>query len=136
MRRVTFTIPGDPQGKGRSRSTKSGRHYTPEKTVAYEGLIAHAAHIAMAGQGLLDGPLSLTLEAVFSVPASASKKRQAAMLAGEIAPTKKPDLSNILKAVEDGCNGVVFRDDSAITKHINEKRYGPVPSVVVTIEGE
>ncbi len=52
MTGVSFTVPGEPQGKGRAKIVKVGgfsRMATPQKTVAYEGLIAHAAHQAMAG---------------------------------------------------------------------------------------
>ena len=47
---VAFTVPGEPQGKGRARVGTIGGHarmFTPAKTVAYEGLIAHAAAQAM-----------------------------------------------------------------------------------------
>ncbi|WP_312128121.1 RusA family crossover junction endodeoxyribonuclease [Brevundimonas sp.] len=135
MRAVSFIVPGEPQGKGRHRTGKFGT-YTPAKTVAYEGLIAFAAREAMQGQPLLEGPLLVRLRAIFSVPKSVSNKRREAMLAGDVEPTKKPDLSNILKAVEDGCNGVVFHDDSAVTKHANEKVYGLTPCLQVTIEGK
>ena len=47
---IAFTVPGQPQGKGRPRVGKIGAHarlFTPQKTVAYEGLVAHAANAAM-----------------------------------------------------------------------------------------
>ena len=49
---IAFTIPGEPQGKGRPRVGRIAGHasmFTPAKTAAYEGLIAHAAQQAMAG---------------------------------------------------------------------------------------
>ncbi|WP_297803664.1 RusA family crossover junction endodeoxyribonuclease [uncultured Brevundimonas sp.] len=135
MRSVSFVVPGDPQGKGRHRTGKFGT-YTPAKTVAYEGLIAHMAHEAMKGQPLLEGPLKLTAVAVFCPPKSISKKKLEAMLSGVIQPTKKPDADNIIKAIGDGCNGVVFHDDSAITTIDAAKRYGSVPCLQITIEGK
>ena len=48
---IAFTVPGAPQGKGRAKIVKIGgfsRMATPAKTVAYEGLVAHAAALAMA----------------------------------------------------------------------------------------
>lgn len=136
MRTVAFVVPGEPQGKGRARSTRSGRHYTPAKTAAYEGLIALAASEAMRGQPLLEGPLKLRVVAVFGTPKSVSKTKLADMLSGVVQPTRKPDTDNILKAIGDGCNGVVFHDDSAITTIDAAKRYGSVPCLQVTIEGK
>ncbi len=66
---------------------------------------------AMAGAPLMDGPVSLSLELLHTIPRSASKKARADMLAGSLRPTKKPDADNVLKAIADGMNGVVWRDD-------------------------
>lgn len=134
MTSVRFTVPGEPQGKGRARFG-NGRTYTPSKTVAYEGLIALAAQTAMAGSPLMDGPLRLSLWADMTIPKSASRLQKYKMLADEIHPTKKPDLDNIIKAIGDACNGVVFHDDTQITRMGDSgKRYSETPGLTVVIE--
>jgi len=133
---ITFTVPGAPQGKGRPRvGTVSGRArvFTPAKTVAYENLIAHAAQQAMAGRPLIDGPVSCAIAIDAPIPASWSKRKQAAALAGELMPTTKPDLDNVVKAIFDGCNGVLWRDDVLIVDLVARKRYGATPGVRVMI---
>lgn len=134
---VTFHIPGEPQGKGRARSfvTKRGfiGHYTPDKTRSYEGIVASLAMDAMGDRPPFDGPVQIDLSAFFGVPQSWSRKKQAAALAGMTKPGKKPDLDNIAKAITDGMNGVVMRDDSLIVAARLSKRYGPQPMVVVTV---
>lgn len=131
---VSFTVPGEPQGKGRAKFG-NGRTYTPAKTVAYEGLIALAAERAMAGRPPIEGPVSLSFRAVCSIPASASKKQRQAMLDGRLLPTKTPDLDNILKAIGDGANKVAFRDDCQIVRFGTvEKIYGQSPGLTVSIE--
>lgn len=133
---VTFTLLGQPVGKGRARAVRRGNfiaHYTPDKTRSYEGMVRHEAALAMAGRNPIDVPVEMTMVAIFGVPASWSKKRQAAALTGEIRPGSKPDLSNITKACEDAINGVVLRDDSLIVSTRAEKRYGPQPLVAVTV---
>ena len=138
MSAITFTIPGTPVGKGRPRVTTINgfaRMYTPAKTVSYEGLVAHAAHSAMQ-QGkfaLIDGPVHIDLQILCAVPASWSQKKQRMALNGEIIPTTKPDADNIVKAVCDGCNGVVWRDDVQAADGSWQKRYRATPGVVVTI---
>jgi Holliday junction resolvase RusA-like endonuclease len=134
---VRFTVPGEPQGKGRARIGKVGgfsRLFTPAKTLAYEGLVAQMAQEAMAGAALIEGPASVSCELLFSVPRSASKKARAQMLAGELRPTKKPDADNVLKALCDGMNGVVWRDDVQAVDVRVVKRYAEVPGVVVAVQ--
>jgi len=131
---VSFVVPGHPFGKQRSRSTKSGRHYTPQETVRYENLVMMQAMQAMQDRPPVDIDVGLMFVAVFPVPDSWSAKKRAAALAGDIRPTKKPDLSNIQKALEDGMNAVVFKDDSQITESGGSKKiYGEVPCVKVCV---
>lgn len=129
---IAFTVPGEPQGKGRPRATRINgmvRLYTPSKTANYEGLIAMAAQQAMAGAGPLDGPVLLEVDMVHVMPASWSKKKRAA--AG--LPTCKPDMDNVIKAVGDGCNGVVWQDDKQIAVILAQRAWGERPEVRVRV---
>lgn len=132
---VVFFVPGQPVAKGRPRIGRGfgGRPqaYTPEKTAHYESLVALTA--AQAMHSPMDGPLELGLTVGVQIPASVSKKRQAAMSEGLIAPTKKPDLDNIVKAVCDGMNGIAYRDDAQIVALIVRKVYTTTPGVSVEI---
>lgn len=131
---IDFIVPGQPQGKGRPRVGKAGQHarmYTPAKTVAYEGLIAHAAHAALHGLPMLDGPVAVRMQLHCQVPASWSRRKQQDALAGKIRPTTKPDVDNVVKAVFDGCNGVLWRDDVQVVELHVTKRYSAAPSVMV-----
>jgi Holliday junction resolvase RusA-like endonuclease len=133
---IRFTVPGQPQGKGRAKIVKIGgfsRMATPAKTVAYEGLVAHAAQQAMAGLPLLEGPLCVGLNLDCQVPASWSGRKQREALAGAIRPTSKPDIDNVVKAIFDGLNGVAWRDDVQVVYLIVTKRYAAVPCVRVEV---
>jgi Holliday junction resolvase RusA-like endonuclease len=107
--------------------------FTPAKTVAYEGLVAHAAASAMAGHAPLSGPLVVEIEAVHPIPASWSKKRKDRAISGLLRPTTKPDWDNIGKAVSDGGNGVVWVDDRQIVDGRVIRRYGETPGVWVMV---
>lgn len=136
MTGVSFTIPGEPQGKGRAKIVKIGgfsRMATPQKTVAYEGLIAHAAQQAMGSATPLECACQVQMIITVPVPASWSKKKQAAAIAGQVMPTKKPDTDNVVKAVFDGMNGVVWRDDVQAVDLFVRKRYGALPGVQVRV---
>lgn len=91
FRPIEFTVPGEPQGKGRPRIGRVGNHarmFTPAKTVAYEGLVALAAQEAMAGRELLTGPVMIELEIFHGVPQSMSKKRKGIYPADKLAAIK------------------------------------------------
>jgi Holliday junction resolvase RusA-like endonuclease len=126
---IRLVVPGTPQGKGRARFG-NGRTYTPAKTVAYEGLIALAGQQAMAGRDLLDAPVYVTVTAFFQIPASWSKKRKAEARWH----ASKPDGDNILKAVGDGLNGIVWKDDSQLALSKVVKQYGDTPRLEIFVE--
>lgn len=138
---VEFVVPGDPKGKGRARSriakARDGRqfvtHYTPSGTVEYENLVRMAAHEAMAGASPSCFPCAVSIWAYCSVPASWSKKKRALALAGDVLPTGKPDLDNLEKAILDGMNKIVFRDDAVVCDVIKRKRYAETPRVQVIV---
>lgn len=133
---ITFVVPGQPVAKGRPKVSTAGgfsRLYTPAKTVSYEGLVAHSASVAMAGTAPIEGPVSASLDIVMQVPASWSKKKQLQAVAGQIRPTTKPDADNVIKAIFDGMNGVVWRDDVQVVDFSGRKRYGDTPGVRVTV---
>jgi Holliday junction resolvase RusA-like endonuclease len=133
---IRLTVPGQPQGKQRAKIVKIGgfsRMATPSKTVAYEGLIAYAGQIAMAGHDLIEGPVLVRMFVACQVPESKSKKWKADALAGLVFPTTKPDIDNTVKAVFDGLNGVVWKDDVQVVDLQLTKRYSATPRVEVEI---
>ena len=136
MTNIAFTVPGEPQGKGRARVGTIGGHarmFTPAKTVAYEGLIAHAAQQAMRGAPPLECDCRLEVDIVCSVPASWSNRKRQQALAGFIRPAKKPDADNVVKAVCDGMNGVVWKDDVQAIEGSWRKTYGHTPGLHVRV---
>lgn len=136
FRPVVFTVPGEPQGKGRPRIGRGGkraRMFTPAKTVAYEGLVALAAQEAMQGREMITGPVLVELHIAVSVPASWSKQRKALALEGRIYPATKPDKDNVIKALYDGMNGIVWKDDVQAVDGQQRKRYSETPGVHVRI---
>lgn len=130
-----FEVPGLPIAKSRPRfNRKTGRTWTPPKTANYESLVSLAykevyPDVIPAGE-----PIRLTVIAYFPVPKATSKKRLALMLSNLIHHTKRPDIDNVLKSVQDGLNKVAFMDDSQIWSLCAEKRYSEYPRVEVIIE--
>ena len=128
-----FTVPGLPQGKGRARFG-NGRAYTPAKTVAYEGLIALAGQQAMDDRLLIEAPVYLMVDAFFPIPKSWSKSRKQRASSSLVWHVGKPDGDNILKAVGDGLNGIVWKDDSQVAFAKITKQYAEVPRLEIMVE--
>ncbi len=134
MRSVCFTIGGIPVAKGRPRFAKRGafmQAYTPKDTQNYEAWARQCATQAMGERDLLQGPV--TLDAMFHLPVPASwpQWKRAAALDRQIRPEGRPDLDNLLKALTDAFNGIVWRDDAQLIKFTAEKVYGDQPLTAV-----
>lgn len=134
---IEFTIPGEPQGKGRPRFGRMGNRVvtrTPEKTAVYENLVKTQFY-SQCGQCRFpdDAMLDVRISAYYGMPKSVSQRKRRAMLAHEIRPTKKPDFDNIGKVVCDSLNGLAYRDDAQIVDSRICKYYCTNPRVVVTI---
>lgn len=136
MAALAFTVPGEVRGKARPRIVKIGgfsRLTADKKTASYENLVALACREAMGAREPLEGAVSLTITARFMPPASASKKARAAMLRGDVRPTKKPDWDNIGK-VSDALNGIAWRDDAQVVAGSVFKVFSEIPGLDVRIE--
>lgn len=135
--RAEFTVPGVPMGKQRPRFRQAGKFvktYTPRETVVYENLIRIEFERQCGGMFFQkDVPVSVEVTAYYGVPKSTSKKRMLQMLSWLIRPLKRPDLDNVLKAVLDACNGVVFYDDAQVTNIKASKYYDETPRLEVVI---
>lgn len=127
---IEFTVPTAPVAKARARSTRSGHHYTPQKTVDFESMVAWHARKAMAGKPLYEGALCVFLYYGIHIPKSLEPR----IKRGEVIyPTKRPDMDNYEKSVLDAMNGIVYADDAQIIEVIQKKRYSRNPKVIVTV---
>jgi len=129
---IQFTIPGEVVAKGRPRFG-NGRVFTPARTVAYERLVRVYARQAMAGLKPLEGPLQLSMVAIFAIPKAWTKARLATCLEAPEYVVKRPDLSNAVKAAEDGMNGIVWLDDDQVADLHIIKIYGAEPALHITV---
>lgn len=128
---VTLTIPGKPFAKQRVKfSRATGSAYTPKETVSFEGTVGRIA--AEHFPEPLEGPVVVTIRAIFEPPKSWSKKKREAHLYGP--HTQRPDLDNIEKAILDGLNRIAFADDGQVYETNTRKTWGEQAKTIVTIE--
>lgn len=132
---VKFTVMGEPKGKGRPRfNTKTGHAMTPVDTVNYESLVK--LEYGRQCEGMMfpeDAMLDMRIKAYYSIPKAVSKKKRKQMLDGEIRPTKKPDMDNVIKIIADSLNKIAYRDDTQIVDCQCRKFYSENPRVEVRI---
>ena len=130
---IEIVLLGEPVAKGRPRfSQATGHAYTPEKTRTYEQMLRLAATDVMGDRPPLEGPLTLDMRVVKSIPRSWPKKKQEAARSGALLPTGKPDWDNFGKVVDAG-NMVIWVDDGQIVDGRVRKSYGEKPGMWITI---
>ncbi|WP_252227100.1 RusA family crossover junction endodeoxyribonuclease [Caldicoprobacter algeriensis] len=131
---ITLIIPGKPLGKQRPRVLKNGITYTPAQTVNYETYIKQLFATEYKRHEPFRGPVKMQITAYFPIPQSVSEAKKTLMARGNIRPTKKPDVDNIIKIICDALNGLAYQDDKQIVECTVEKYYSTTPQVQVTIE--
>jgi Holliday junction resolvase RusA-like endonuclease len=108
---IEFTVPGEPFAWMRAVHYK-GKTLTPKAMRANQRTIKALAQLA--GCVPILGPVRMTITFFRAIPASWSKQKQAMASMSTVYPTSKPDLSNLLKQVEDALNGTAYKDDSQL----------------------
>ena len=137
---IKFRYDGEAVGKGRPRYSRRGEYvhtYTPKKTKKFEDAILFEFMASTTeAMPVYDRETSLKADVLIgvSIPKSYTKKKQALCRDRVLAPAKKPDIDNILKAVFDALNGYAFEDDVQIVQVKAEKIYAVEPFVEVTID--
>ena len=135
--RLTFRFDIIPVACGRPRVTKFGT-FNPKKTTNYKQQLLEILHLQ-----LMDGKIrqeidkiydkSLALTATFGMPIPGRLIKKNSQPWKTALPTKKPDLDNCIKSVQDILTGVVYKDDSQITHIAIRKIYTERPFVKITI---
>jgi len=83
---------------------------------------------------LIQDPISLDITFFMPIPISLSKKKKK-QLTGQ-KHYKRPDLSNLIKYLEDIAQGILFRDDAIISTINAKKIYDPNPRTEFIIKKE
>jgi len=116
---LRFFVAGPPKGKERPRFTATGRPYTPDATRVYEATLrSHAlAAVARAGWRVASRDHSFAVE-----------------LRIRFGDLRRRDLDNVLKAVLDSMNKIVYLDDSQVSEcHVYRELAQEKPGVLVCV---
>lgn len=118
---ISIRYEGKPQGKGRPRFGK-GQVYTPKKTKDFEIAIAWLGKQAMKGRKPLAGPVGMYFKFGF-------KSKDSSYYS-----TVKPDFDNLMKAVADSLNNIVYLDDCQVCSGSFVKLNSTANYIEVTLE--
>ena len=113
---MKIIIRGNAVAQGRPRfSSKGGfaRAYDPSKSRNWKADVKMQA--IMQNVKIMEGPLLLKVDFYLMRPKSLPKK-----VTHHI---KRPDLSNLIKGIEDALNGIAWNDDSQICETYQRKLY-------------
>ena len=127
---------GEPVAQGRPRFSRQGglvKAYDPAKSRDYKQYVRLVAS-EDAPETPVTGAVLLSLKIYRAIPKSMPKRKRAAALAGRLRPTTKPDVSNVLKGVEDALKGLWYVDDSQIVGYGElGKWYGERPRIEIVM---
>lgn len=144
---LSFTVLGvaAPQGSLVPMQSKTtGRMFVKQsckRTMPWRQEVAHVAQRAVIERERDSmwpacGPVELRVTFVLPRPAGHSGTRGLRPSA-PLHPSKKPDLSKLVRAIEDAMTGIVYDDDARIVRHRVQKEYvrpGEAPRAVIEVE--
>jgi Holliday junction resolvase RusA-like endonuclease len=134
-RRVDFTVYGkaEPGGSKLAGQRKDGTRFVRDdnpKVKEWMGRVAAVAADAMDGEALLTGALTLRITFYVVRPAGhlgTGRNAGTVKRSAPEHPTTRPDLTKLVRAVEDALKGVVWRDDSQVVWQQVGKTYAAPP---------
>lgn len=114
---ISFFVAGIPQQQGSTRSfvvkgravtTSTNKRLKPWRAQVAEAMQAHVTE-------LQEGPWSVSLE--FVMPRTKSMRKRSEP------HVKQPDLDKLVRSVLDSGTGIIWRDDSLVSRIFAKKRY-------------
>ena len=130
-------IPGEPVGKA-ERTAGKRRHLTSE-TRAYMQIVQEVWAYNGRPEGRSGSPIDFVLTAYYKRPKDHYRVGGELSVKGlrEDIPLRKPDITNVVKLVEDALNGLAWKDDAHVFAQTNRKHWatpGHVdPGVALTV---
>jgi crossover junction endodeoxyribonuclease RusA len=130
---IRFTVLGkpEPQGSMKAFQTKNGIAMASDNKAMrpWRQQVGWAALEARSGAEIfapLPDAIKLTVIFAFNCPQSVRKSR--------MAPTVKPDLDKLLRAILDAGTGILWRDDAQVVEIVSQKCYNSPARAEITVE--
>ena len=138
---IELVIPGTPKALKRHRHTRTGHTYDPSKQDKQDLLkiVLSQAGTPYPGSSVETSKPPVSISVIFYMPRPKSHYRTGKFsgLLRDDAPdlhTNKPDLTNLLKLVEDALEAHFYRNDSQIFNITAWKFYDENPRTEITLD--
>lgn len=142
---ITIPVRAIPGGNSKRAfvSPKTGRAFVVDKTRGKDQFIATVRQFAAAAASdarwkITDKPVRVSIRFEFTRPKGhfGSGRNTNAIKASRITarPVGKPDLTNIVKRIEDALTGIVWRDDAQVVESWSIKLYGETDLIFITVD--
>ncbi len=121
MRSIEFMLTNDPTAQGRARISSRGgfaRAYDPKSSRDAKAIVSSFVRNVMSDKIMLSGPIMIIAEFGCPLPKTYHRKTKPVEASWR---TKKPDLDNFVKLVQDACNEIVYKDDSQVVRELSQK---------------
>lgn len=116
-----------PAGSKNVGHTRDGRAFVRDSSGQrgkdWRRQVAQTAGARMIGRQMFDGPVELHVTFNVPRPKGHLASRGGLRPSAPVWPTVRPDITKLLRAVEDAMTGIVWRDDSQVVIQRAEKRY-------------
>jgi Holliday junction resolvase RusA-like endonuclease len=133
---IEFTVLGHAQPAGSKRAFAARRGGVPTGRVVvvddnkrakpWQELVSSAAAAAVDG-ARLEGPLLLEVDFYVARPAGhfgRGRNADVVRASAPAFPAVRPDVTKLVRGVEDAMTGIVWRDDAQVVTQTARKRYG------------
>ena len=128
-----MTIPGEPKPwQVWVRKSAPTPGYLEFK--AYQATIQAKCLEAWGTKPLIETAVEIHLVFIRSYPKNLPKKEASRERRLREALVRKPDLDNMVKAAIDGVKEIIIKDDTVVVRLSAEKRFGPEPMTMITLE--
>jgi len=138
IRAAEFLFEVVPVPKERARVMRGRREkafaYTPARTRFFDREVERVLKAVIGGHAPIEGPVRLSMHFHIAVPRSWPKWKREASLGGFVAPTGRPDMDNLEKALLDTFNGVLISDDAYVVERHAWKLYAERPAILARVE--
>ena len=128
-----MTVPGEPKPwqvwVRRSAPTPGYLEFK-----AYQETIQAKCLEVWRNKPLIETAVEIHLVFIKSYPKNLPKKEASRERRLREALVRKPDLDNMVKAAIDGVKGIIIKDDTVVTQLSAEKRFGPEPMTMITVD--
>jgi len=127
---LQFTVPGkaEPRGSKTIGKTTSGRAFIRDDNAKSKNFMSHVAdHAFLAAYAASLKPVTdaIGMEVViYRARPKGHHGKRGLLPSAPPFPGTKPDLTKVIRGIEDACKGIVFADDSLICEHKTRKAWG------------